>query len=68
MLKLLKTKLIIILNDIRGECEITIKRELTPEQRAAFDRFIDFLADMVEKYSPMLDEMRQEQTPNKKTA
>ncbi len=57
ILKYLKFKLDEVLNDIRGECSIDFTKHFTPEQIAAFDGFIDFLTNMVEKYSSKLDEM-----------
>lgn len=57
MLKFLKYKISVILTDIRGELEISHKREFTREEQIAFDRFIECLADLFVKYSPLLDEI-----------
>lgn len=52
--KLIKT----ILNNTKGEYSFRIEpSEFTAEQSAAFDRMVDFLARMVEKYGPMLDDI-----------
>ncbi len=68
MLRFLRFKLKQVLEDIRGEWRIAPESEFTAEQKAAFDRLIDFLADMVEKYAPVLDEIQNEVTPKKQTA
>ena len=58
MLKRIKQLLKSILNNTKGEYSFRIEpSEFTPEQSAAFDRMADFLASMVEKYGPMLDDI-----------
>ena len=58
MLKRIKQLLKSILNNTKGEYSFRIEpSEFTPEQSAAFDRIADFLARMVEKYGPMLDDI-----------
>lgn len=58
MLKLIKQLLKTILNNTKGEYCFRIEpSEFTPEQSASFDRMVDFLARMVEKYGPMLDDI-----------
>lgn len=67
LLKYLKIKFYEILNDTRAELRIAKEKEFTAEQKAAFERLADFLADMVEKYSPLLDEIVNS-PPEKETA
>lgn len=58
MLKLIKQLIRNILNNTKGEYSFRIEpSEFTLEQSAAFDRMVDFLACMVEKYGPMLDDI-----------
>lgn len=58
MLKRIKQLLKSILNNTKGEYSFRIEpSEFTAEQSAAFDRMVDFLARMVEKYGPMLDDI-----------
>ena len=58
MFKRIKQLLKSILNNTKGEYSFRIEpSEFTPEQNAAFDRMVDFLARMVEKYGPMLDDI-----------
>ncbi len=64
ILKHLKFKFNEIINDTRGECNIDFTKNFTPEQSAAFEGFIDFLACMVGKYSSTIDEI----ITDKKTA
>lgn len=47
-----------LLKSTKGECDFYIDTSIfTSEQNAAFDRIADFLARMVEKYGPMLDDI-----------
>ena len=47
-----------VLRSTKGECGFYIDTSIfTAEQNAAFDRIADFLARMVEKYGPMLDDI-----------
>lgn len=58
MLKRIKQLLKSILTNTKGEYCFRIEpSEFTAEQSAAFDRMVDFLARMVEKYGPMLDDI-----------
>ncbi len=58
MLKRIKQLLKSILNNTKGEYSFRIEpSEFTSEQSAAFDRMVYFLACMVEKYGPMLDDI-----------
>lgn len=58
MFKRIKQLIKTILNNTKGEYSFRIEpSEFTPEQNAAFDRMVDFLARMVEKYGPMLDDI-----------
>lgn len=58
MLKRIKQQLKSILNNTKGEYSFRIEpSEFTAEQSASFDRMVDFLARMVEKYGPMLDDI-----------
>lgn len=58
MLKRIKQQLKSILNNTKGEYNFRIEpSEFTAEQSASFDRMVDFLARMVEKYGPMLDDI-----------
>ena len=58
MLKRIKQLIKSILNSTKGEYSFRIEpSEFTPEQSAAFDRMVDFLASMVEKYGPILDDI-----------
>lgn len=58
MIKLIKQLIKSILNNTKGEYSFRIEpSEFTPEQSASFDRMVDFLARMVEKYGPMLDDI-----------
>ena len=58
MFKRIKQLLKSILNNTKGEYSFRIEpSEFTAEQSAAFDRMVDFLARMVEKYGPMLDDI-----------
>ena len=58
MFKRIKQLLKSILNNTKGEYSFRIEpSEFTPEQNAAFNRMVDFLARMVEKYGPMLDDI-----------
>ena len=58
MFKRIKQLIKIVLNNTKGEYSFRIEpSEFTPEQSAAFDRMVDFLARMVEKYGPMLDDI-----------
>lgn len=58
MLKRIKQLIKTILNNTKGEYSFRIEpSEFTAEQSAAFDRIADFLARMVEKYSPILDDI-----------
>lgn len=58
MLKRIKQLIKSILNNTKGEYSFRIEpSEFTPEQSASFDRMVDFLASMVEKYGPMLDDI-----------
>ena len=58
MLKRIKQRLKNILNNTKGEYSFRIEpSEFTAEQSASFDRMVDFLASMVEKYGPMLDDI-----------
>ncbi len=68
MLKLIKQLIKNILNNTKGEYNFRIEpSEFTPEQSASFDRMVDFLARMVEKYGPMLDDIIKSEA-NKKAA
>ena len=56
MIKRIKQLLKSILTNTKGEYSFRIEpSEFTAEQSAAFDRMVDFLARMVEKYGPLLD-------------
>lgn len=58
MFKRIKQLIKTILNNTKGEYSFRIEpSEFTAEQSAAFDRMIDFLARMVEKYGSMLDDI-----------
>ena len=58
MLKRIKQLLKSILTNTKGEYSFRIEpSEFTLEQSAAFDRMVDFLAHMVEKYGPVLDDI-----------
>ncbi len=58
MFKRIKQLLKSILNNTKGEYSFRIESsEFTAEQSAAFDRMVDFLARMVEKYGPMFDDI-----------
>ena len=58
MFKRIKQLIKTILNNTKGEYSFCIEpSEFTAEQSAAFDRMVDFLARMVEKYGPMLDDI-----------
>lgn len=58
MWKRIKEQIIWLANDCRGEYAFRIEpSKFTPEQRASFDRIVDFLARMVEKYSPAVDDI-----------
>jgi len=58
MFKRIKQLIKTILNNTKGEYSFRIEpSEFTAEQSAAFDRMVDFLARMVEKYGPMLDDI-----------
>lgn len=58
MFKRIKQLIKTILNNTKGEYSFRIEpSEFTPEQSAAFDRMVDFLARMVEKYGPMIDDI-----------
>ena len=58
MINLIKQLIKSILNNTKGEYSFRIEpSEFTPEQSASFDRMVDFLARMVEKYGPMLDDI-----------
>ncbi len=47
-----------VLRSNKGVCGFYIDTSIfTTEQNAAFDRIADFLARMVEKYGPMLDDI-----------
>ena len=66
MLKRIKQLLKSILNNTKGEYSFRIEpSEFTPEQSAAFDRMVDFLARMIEKYGPMLDDIVKSETDRK---
>ena len=66
MLKRIKQLLKTILNNTKGEYSFRIEpSEFTAEQSAAFDRMVDFLARMVEKYGPMLDDLVKSDTDEK---
>lgn len=66
MFKRIKQLIKSILNNTKGEYSFRIEpSEFTPEQRAAFDRMVDFLARMVEKYGPMLDDIVKSETDRK---
>lgn len=63
MLKRIKQLLKSILNSTKGEYSFRIEpSEFTAEQSAAFDRMVDFLARMVEKYGPLLDNIVKAET------
>ena len=52
-----------VLRNTKGECDFHIDTSIfTAEQNAAFDRIADFLARMVEKYGPMLDDILKPET------
>ncbi len=58
MFKRIKQLIKTILNNTKGEYSFRIEpSEFTAEQSVAFDRMVDFLARMVEKYGPMLDDI-----------
>lgn len=66
MLKRIKQLLKSILNNNKGEYNFRIEpSEFTAEQSAAFDRMVDFLARMVEKYGPLLDDIIKVETEKK---
>lgn len=66
MFKRIKQLLKSILNNTKGEYSFRIEpSEFTPEQSVAFDRMVDFLARMVEKYGPMLDDIVKAETGKK---
>ncbi len=66
MIKLIKQLIKSILNNTKGEYSFRIEpSEFTPEQSASFDRMVDFLASMVEKYGPMLDDIVKSETGKK---
>lgn len=66
MLKRIKQLIKTVLNNTKGEYSFRIEpSEFTPEQSAAFDRMVDFLACMVEKYGPMLDDIVKAETGKK---
>ena len=66
MLKLIKQLIKNILNNTKGEYSFRIEpSEFTSEQSASFDRIVDFLARMVEKYGPMLDDIVKSETGKK---
>lgn len=66
MFKRIKQLIKTILNSTKGEYSFRIEpSEFTPEQSAAFDRMVDFLACMVEKYGPMLDDIVKSETGKK---
>ena len=58
MFKRIKQLLKSILTNTKGEYSFLIEpSEFTAEQSAAFDRMVDFLVRMVEKYGPILDDI-----------
>lgn len=58
MFKLIRLLLNSVINDTKAEYVFHIdESKFTAEQSASFDRIIDFLANMVEKYSPLLDDI-----------
>ena len=71
MLKRIKQLIKTVLNNTKGEYSFRIEpSEFTPEQSASFDRMVDFLADMIEKYGDKIPKGEAEaiKQPNKKTA
>ena len=66
MLKRIKQLIKTVLNNTKGEYSFRIEpSEFTPEQSAAFVRMVDFLARMIEKYGPMLDDIVKSETDRK---
>lgn len=58
MFKRIKQLIKTVLNNTKGEYSFRIEpSEFTPEQSASFDRMVDFLASMVEKYGPIIDDI-----------
>lgn len=58
MFKLIRLLFYSVINDTKAEYALHIdESKFTAEQSASFDRIIDFLANMVEKYSPWLDDI-----------
>lgn len=70
----LKTAFFNILNETKAECSFTFNipdiSTFTKEQKTAFNQMVDFLADMVEKYSDKIPtiEAKTERVLNKKSA
>ena len=65
----LKFSFIRTISDIKGECSFNIPDvyTFTKEHKIAFDQMIDFLADMIEKYSDKIPKSDTE-IRSKKTA
>ena len=58
MFKLIGLLFKAVINDTNAEYVFHIdKSEFTAEQSASFDRIVDFLANMVEKYSLVIDDI-----------
>ncbi|MGN1443080.1 MAG: hypothetical protein ACI4XE_04445 [Acutalibacteraceae bacterium] len=70
----LKTAFFNILNETKAECSFNFNipdiSTFTKEQKNAFNQMIDFLADMVEKYSDKIptSDTKTERRLNKKSA
>ena len=68
----LKAEFIRIISDVKGEYAFNIPdvSTFTKEQKIAFNQMIDFLADMVEKYSDKIpiNETKTDRILNKKSA
>lgn len=69
-----KTAFFNIINETKAECSFNFNipdiSTFTKEQRIAFNQMIDFLADMVEKYSDKIpiNETKTDRILNKKSA
>ena len=63
MFKLIRLLFNTVINDTKAEYAFHIdKSKFTAEQSASFDRIVDFLANMVEKYSPEFDNIITDKT------
>ena len=67
--KSIKDDFVKAISDIKGECSFNIPDvyTFTKEHKIAFDQMIDFLADMIEKYSDKIPKSDTE-IRSKKTA